>query len=121
MSQYGLRTQEQAQQEGRQGQKELGEDGRSVSEAREASGGKPLQRLVQVENVAKDLGTMVIVAATAEEVIEELYKRYPEMRQGHLGLAVSNTRQGSAGRRYFTGALPDDAQDIYIKLYLKKH
>jgi hypothetical protein len=121
MSEDGFRAQEQAQQEGRQGQEELGEDRRPVSEAREASRGRALQRLVKVENVMKDIGTMVIVAGTAEELIEEIYKRHPEMRQTYLGLAVSNTRQGSAGRRYFTGDLPDSAQDIYIKLYLKKH
>jgi hypothetical protein len=117
----GFRNQEQTQQEGRQGQEELGENGRIIAETYPNSGGHRLQRLVRIENISNDPGTLVILAATAEEIMEEVKKHIPQLKNAPIGYAVSDSRQGTSRRRFLKGDLPDDIQDIYIHLYLIRH
>lgn len=115
----GLRAQA-TQQEGRQGQAESREDWRSQPEAHKAFGSKR-QRIVKLENSAQHHEPFVIQASTTEEVIAALCRRIPNLDLTQIGLVISPQREGATNRQLLEGNLPDDVQDIWVKLYLKKH
>jgi hypothetical protein len=104
-----------------------GEEGQgSVQcEARAATGGtvgKARNKIITIENSAKEIKSFIAHdVRTVEEVIRNIYDRFPGMESDALYLRVCDSRTGSLRRRSLKGDLPEDTFHLYVTLHLKKH
>lgn len=56
-----------------------------------------------------------------DEIMTAILERIPHLNTYIIGVRMSPQQMGATGRRYVSGFLPDDATDIYVDFYLKKH
>lgn len=86
-----------------------------------STGRKARSRIVHFENSAKEVKPFIVNDVhTTYELIKEITAHVP-INTYVIGMRISNTRTGTRNRIYLDGDIPDDVEDIYINLYLKKH
>ena len=84
-------------------------------------GRKARSRIIYFENSAKEIKPIVLNDITTTKQLEEEIVKHVPINTYVIGLRMSPTRMGSVGRMYLDGAIPDDVENIYINMYLKKH
>lgn len=80
------------------------------------------ERYAYIENTSEKIKPLLLKDVTSvTEVIRKIYDTYPHLEKDFIGLFVSDTRQRTFHRKYYTDAIPSDLEFLYITLYLKKH
>ena len=80
------------------------------------------ERYAYIENTSERVKPLLLKnISSVSEVLAKLYDEYPHLQRDFIGVLVSDTRQGTLRRKYFTDTLPWDVEFLYLTLYLKKH
>ena len=79
------------------------------------------ERYAYIENTTEKIKPLLLKDVTSvSEVIRKIYDTYPHLEKDFIGIFVSDTRQRTFHRKYYTDALPSDVEFLYISLYVKK-
>lgn len=78
------------------------------------------QRLVRIENSAQEVKTIRVEANTTQEIERILIEKY-DINSYALGIVFYSSRAGTMHRKQLHGMIDASQEDIYAKLYLKKH
>ena len=78
------------------------------------------QRILTIENASEVKKTQILYADTTEELEHLLFERYP-FDPEYIGLAFYSAKSGSTGRNELHGKINPSQEDIFVRLYLKKH
>lgn len=78
------------------------------------------QYLLQLENTSEIIKPFLLAVNSLEEIQTHIKTTYL-IQHSSLGFLFSDTPQGTVGRKYFNGNIPDHTETIYITLFLQKH
>ena len=83
---------------------------------------KKKDRIVYIENASNTITPFVVQdVSTVREVLEKIFERYPPMQSEYTELRLYNQRFGTVYRHELTDIIPEKQEEIYVRLYLRKH
>ena len=92
-------------------------------EAHTADGGpRPKDRYISIENSTQTVPSFLVKEVNnVADLIEKIRDHIPALMSPTIGLRISDSRGGTTHRRYFKDFLPEDAEFLYVSLFLNKH
>ena len=118
----GYATDDPPRDEGWQAKEGQGDLQRQAREAAAGAPGEARDRLITIENSAKEIKPFIVQkVTTVEELIQKICDRFPGMGSDALYMRVWSSKIGSIRRKSLRGPLMPDQFELYVSLYLKKH
>ncbi len=79
-------------------------------------------RIVYIENASNVITPFVVQEVnTVHEVLEKIFERYPPMQSEYTELRLYNQRFGTVYRQQLQDYIPEHQENIFVRLYLRKH
>ncbi len=78
------------------------------------------QRIIYIENSYKMKTPFTLYAESTQDIERFLFQEYNFDRE-IIGLSFSSARFGTIHREVFNGTIPRSYEDVYVRLFLKKH
>lgn len=83
---------------------------------------RPKDRYISIENSTQRVPSFLVKEVNnVDDLLEKIRDHIPALMSPTIGLRISDSRSGTTQRRYFKDFLPEDAEFLYVSLFLNKH